>query len=173
MHIADILFKKAMGPLGKLPAGGRNWEGFGSDPYLQGEASYQAVLGIQSQGVVATAKHYIGNEQEHFRQSHDAISSNIDDRTLHEIYLWPFQDSVKAGVGAVMCSYNQINNSAGCQNAWLQNNVLKDQLGFQGFIMSDWLAQMSGVASVLGGMDMDMPGASIQSSIVDSLLMEY
>lgn len=113
---------------------------------------------LTSSSVVATAKHYIGNEQEHFRQNHDAISSNIDDRTLHEIYMWPFQDSVKAGVGAVMCSYNQINNTAGCQSAWLQNNVLKDQLGFQGFIMSDWLAQMSGVASVLGGMDMTMPG---------------
>ena len=74
------------------------------------------------------------------------------------MYLWPFQDSVKAGVGAVMCSYNRVNNSAACQNSWLQNNILKDQLGFQGFIMSDWLAQMSGVGSVLAGLDMSMPG---------------
>jgi beta-glucosidase-like glycosyl hydrolase len=113
---------------------------------------------MQSQGVIATAKHFIANEQEHFRQGPDAISSNLDDRTLHEMYLWPFQDSVKAGVGAVMCSYNRVNNSAACQNSWLQNNVLKDQLGFQGFIMSDWLAQMSGVGSVLAGLDMSMPG---------------
>ncbi|KAF8534505.1 glycoside hydrolase family 3 protein [Trichophaea hybrida] len=150
-----------MGPIGKLPAGGRNWEGFGADPYLQGAASFETVVGIQSQGVIATAKHYIGNEQEHFRQEskgYAAISSNIDDRALHEVYLWPFQDSVKAGVGAVMCSYQKVNNSAACQNSWLQNHVLKDELGFQGFIMSDWLAQMSGVASVLAGLDMTMPG---------------
>lgn len=108
--------------------------------------------------MIATAKHYIGNEQEHFRQGVDAISSNIDDRTLHEVYLWPFQDSVKAEVGSVMCSYNKVNNSAACQNSWLQNGILKDELGFQGFIMSDWGAQMSGVASVLAGMDMTMPG---------------
>ena len=144
--------------MGKHPAGGRNWEGFGSDPYLQGAASYETIAGIQSQGVIATAKHFIANEQEHFRQGPGAISSNLDDRTLHEMYLWPFQDSVKAGLGAVMCSYNRVNNSAACQNSWLQNNVLKDQLGFQGFIMSDWLAQMSGVGSVLAGLDMSMPG---------------
>jgi len=148
----------AMGPLGRMPAGGRNWEGFGSDPYLQGIAAAETIKGIQEQGVIATAKHYIANEQEHFRQGSNAISSNIDDRTLHEVYLWPFQDSVKAGVGAVMCSYNRVNNSAACQNSWLQNGILKDELGFQGFIMSDWLAQMSGVASVLAGMDMTMPG---------------
>ncbi|KAG0137433.1 glycoside hydrolase family 3 protein [Tuber indicum] len=155
VHIA---LGPAMGPLGRMPAAGRNWEGFGSDPYLQGIASAEHIKGIQSQGVVATAKHYIANEQEHFRQGPGAISSNIDDRTLHEVYLWPFQDSVKAGVGAVMCSYNRVNNSAACQNSYLQNGILKDELGFQGFIMSDWLAQMSGVASVLAGMDMTMPG---------------
>ncbi|KAI5778066.1 glycoside hydrolase family 3 protein [Geopyxis carbonaria] len=155
---ANVLLGPAMGPLGKFPAGGRNWEGFGSDPYLQGVASYESVLGIQSQGVIATAKHWVGNEQEHFRQGENAISSNIDDRTLHEVYMWPFQDSVKAGVGAVMCSYNKINNTAACENSWLQNNVLKDQLGFQGFIMSDWGAQMTGVNSAIGGMDMSMPG---------------
>jgi len=132
VHIA---LGPAMGPLGRMPAAGRNWEGFGSDPYLQGIASAEHIKGIQSQGVVATAKHLIGNEQEHFRQGPNAISSNIDDRTLHEVYLWPFQDSVKAGVGAVMCSYNRVNNSAACQNSYLQNGILKDELGFQGFIM--------------------------------------
>ena len=91
-----------LGPIGKLPAGGRNWEGFGSDPYLQGVGAYETIRGIQAQGVIATAKHVIGNEQEHFRQGAGAVSANIDDRTMHEVYLWPFQDSVKAGVGAVM-----------------------------------------------------------------------
>ena len=124
-----------MGPLGRLPAAGRNWEGFGSDPYLHGIAAAETIKGMQSAGVIATAKHFIGNEQEHFRNGPNAISSNIDDRTLHEVYLWPFQDAVKAGVGAVMCSYNKVNNSGVCQNSWLQNGILKDELGFQGFIM--------------------------------------
>ena len=131
----SVALGPAMGPLGRQPAAGRNWEGFGSDPYLQGIAAAETIKGIQSAGVIATAKHFIANEQEHFRQGVNALSSNVDDRTLHEMYLWPFQDSVKAGVGAVMCSYNKVNNSAACQNSWLQNGILKDELGFQGFIM--------------------------------------
>ena len=124
-----------MGPLGRIPAAGRNWESFGADPYLQGIAAAETIKGMQSAGVIATAKHLIGNEQEHFRIGPDAISSNIGNRALHELYLWPFQDSVRAGVGAVMCSYNKVNNSAACQNSWLQNGILKDELGFQGFIV--------------------------------------
>ena len=124
-----------MGPLGRMPAAGRNWVSFGADPYLQGIAAAETVKGMQSAGVIATAKHFIGNEQEHFRVGPDAISSNIGDRTLHELYLWPFQDAVKAGVGAVMCANNKVNNSAACQNSWLLNGILKEELGFQGFIM--------------------------------------
>jgi beta-glucosidase len=159
----NVMLGPAMGPLGRSPLGGRNWEGFGSDPVLQGIAAAETIKGIQSEGVIATAKHWIGNEQEHYRQSWewgtpDAISSNIDDRTLHEIYGWPFQDSVRAGVGSVMCAYNQVNNSYACQNSKLMNGVLKDEYGFQGFIQSDWLAQRSGVASALAGLDMSMPG---------------
>ncbi|KAI6781875.1 beta-glucosidase [Emericellopsis cladophorae] len=146
-----------------MPAGGRNWEGFGSDPYLQGIACAETIKGIQDQHVMATIKHFVGNEQEHFRQAWEwglpnAISSNIDDRTMHEIYAWPFGDAVKAGVASVMCSYNQVNNSYACGNSKLLNGILKDELGFQGFVMSDWLAQRSGVASALAGLDMTMPG---------------
>jgi beta-glucosidase len=162
-----VLLGPSMGPLGRLPAGGRNWEGFGADPVLQGIAAAQTIKGIQESGVIATAKHYVGNEQEHFRQSWEwgtpnAISSNIDDRTLHEIYAWPFADSVKAGVGSVMCSYNQVNNSYACQNSKLLNGILKDELGFQGFMQSDWLAQRSGVAAALAGLDMSMPGDGLR-----------
>ena len=158
-----VLLGPSMGPLGRLPAGGRNWEAFGADPVLQGLAAAETIKGIQESGVIATAKHYVGNEQEHFRQSWEwgtpnAISSNIDDRTLHEIYAWPFAESVRAGVGSVMCSYNQVNNSYACQNSRLLNGVLKDELGFQGFVQSDWLAQRSGVAAALAGLDMSMPG---------------
>jgi len=159
----NVILGPSMGPIGRLPAGGRNWEGFGADPVLQGVAAETTIRGIQDEGVIATAKHWIANEQEHFRQSREwgtieALSSNIDDRTLHEIYAWPFADAVRAGVGAVMCSYNQINNSYACQNSKLMNGILKDELGFQGFIVSDWLAQRSGVASALAGLDMTMPG---------------
>lgn len=162
----NVQLGPAMGPLGRMPAGGRNWEGFGSDPVLQGVAAAETIKGIQDAGVIATAKHYIANEQEHFRKSYEwglphALSSNIDDRTLHELYLWPFAESVKAGVGSVMCSYNMVNNSYACGNSKLLNGILKDELGFQGFVQTDWLAQRSGVASALSGLDMTMPGDGI------------
>lgn len=158
-----VLLGPAMGPLGRNPAGGRVWEGFGSDPVLQAVAAYETIQGIQSQGIMATAKHYVGNEQEHFRRGMEwglpeALSSNIDDRTLHELYAWPFAESVRAGVASVMCSYQMVNNSYACSNSKLMNGILKDELGFQGFIQSDWLAQRSGVASALAGLDMSMPG---------------
>lgn len=159
----NVLLGPVMGPLGKVVAGGRNWESFGADPVLQGVASFQTIIGIQEEGVMACAKHYIANEQEHFRQAlawglPNAISSNIDDRTMHELYLWPFAESVRAGVASVMCSYNQINNSYACGNSKLLNGILKDELGFQGFVQSDWLGQRSGVGSALAGLDMSMPG---------------
>ncbi|KAF2719439.1 glycoside hydrolase family 3 protein [Polychaeton citri CBS 116435] len=162
----NVILGPSVGALGRLPAGGRNWEGFGSDPVLQGMAAAATIEGIQESGVIATIKHFVGNEQEHFRQSWEwgtpnAISSNIDDRTLHEIYAWPFANAIKAGVGSVMCSYNQINNSYACQNSKLMNGILKDELGFQGFVQSDWLAQRSGVAAALAGLDMSMPGDGI------------
>jgi beta-glucosidase len=134
---------------------------------LQGIAAAETIKGIQEEGVIATIKHFVGNEQEHFRQSWEwglpnAMSSNIDDRTLHEIYGWPFQDSIKAGVGSVMCSYQMLNNSYSCGNSKLLNGILKDELGFQGFVQSDWLAQRSGVASALSGLDVTMPGDGLR-----------
>lgn len=157
-----------------MPAGGRNWEGFGSDPYLQGIAGAETIKGIQSEGVMATIKHFVANEQEHFRQPWEwglphAISSNIDDRTLHELYAWPFGDAVKAGVASIMCSYNMVNNSYACSNSKLLNGILKDELGFQGFVMSDWLAQQSGVGSALAGLDMTMPGDGLRWANGESL----
>ncbi|KAL8720085.1 MAG: hypothetical protein Q9225_002992 [Loekoesia sp. 1 TL-2023] len=164
----DIQLGPVAGPLGRSPEGGRNWEGFSPDPALTGIMMAQTIQGIQGAGVIACAKHYIVNEQEHFRQApestgfgftiNDSLSSNIDDTTMHETYLWPFADAVRAGVGSIMCSYNQINNSYGCQNSYTLNYLLKGELDFQGFVMSDWQAQHSGVGSALAGMDMSMPG---------------
>ena len=159
----NVLLGPSVGAFGRIPAGGRNWEGFGVDPVLQGYGAALTTRGIQEEGVMATIKHFVANEQEHYRQAWewglpDAMSSNLDDRTLHELYGWPFADAVRAGVSSVMCSYNQVNNSYACQNSKLLNGFIKDELGFQGFIQSDWLAQRSGVASAISGLDMSMPG---------------
>ncbi|CBY00592.1 similar to beta-glucosidase [Plenodomus lingam JN3] len=162
----DVHLGPVVGPLGRNPKGGRNWEGFSPDPVLSGIAVAETIRGIQDAGVIACTKHYIMNEQEHFRQPGgfeelpfvDALSSNLDDKTLHELYLWPFADAVRAGTGSIMCAYNKVNNSQACQNSYLQNYILKGELGFQGFILSDWDAQHSGVSSTLAGLDMTMPG---------------
>lgn len=98
LHGGDIFPRPVISPLGTFPEGGRNWESFGPDPYLNGELVGPTIEGIQNQGIVATAKHYIMNEQEHFRYTMESdengfnitesISANVDDRTMHELYLW-------------------------------------------------------------------------------------
>lgn len=166
VHIA---LGPVIGPIGLKGAGGRNWESFGADPYLQGIAGAATIEGIQSQGVLAVVRHLVGNEQEHFRQVGEwdvngwdrldsSISSNIGDRSMHEVYMWPFADAIRAGAGGIMCSYNQVNNSYACENSYLLNNLLKEELGFQGFVVSDWGAQHTGIYSALAGLDMSMPG---------------
>lgn len=103
--------------MGRHAHGGRNWEGFGPDNYLAGQAMNATVMGIESQGVQTCSKHFIGNEQETQRTREasangtviEALSSIIDDRTLHELYLWPFADAVRAGTASVMCAYSRIN----------------------------------------------------------------
>jgi beta-glucosidase len=149
-----------VGPLGRVARGGRNWEGFNNDrelawtylgsktynhaAYLCGVLAADTVRGIQDAGVTASVKHIIGNEQETNRRligNVEAVSSNIDDKTIHELYLWPFQDAVKAGAACAMGSYNRVNNFYGCQNSKVLNGLLKTELGFEGFVVSDWNAQ--------------------------------
>ena len=170
----NAILGPSMGALGMMPAGGRNWESFGSDPVLQGVAAAETIRGIQSNGVMATAKHFVMNEQEHFRQPFEwgiptALSSNVDDRTLHEVFAWPFAESVRVDVASIMCSYQMVNGSHACENSKLLNGILKDELGFQGFVQSDWLAQRSGVHSALSGLDMSMPGDGLRWADGDSL----
>ncbi|KAI1088101.1 glycoside hydrolase family 3 protein [Rostrohypoxylon terebratum] len=152
-----------VGPLGRITVSGRNWEGFSNDPYLCGALAADTIKGVQSVGVSTSTKHFIGNEQETNRNPEDNVSSvsaNIDDKTMHEMYLWPFQDAVKAGTVNIMCSYNRVNNSYGCSNSKNINGLLKTELGFQGFVVSDWWAQHAGVATALAGLDMVMPYAT-------------
>ncbi|KAG2205238.1 hypothetical protein INT47_009503 [Mucor saturninus] len=149
-----VLLGPAMN-LGRSNEGGRGWESGGEDPYLIGVLAAESVKGIQSEGVIATAKHYILNDQELNRKN---SSSNADERTLHEVYLWPFARAVEAGVGSIMCSYNQLHGTWACEDDYTLNQVLKGELGFKGFVQSDWSATMSTVPSANGGLDMTMPG---------------
>ena len=170
----DAQLGPVCGPIGRNPDGGRNWEGYSPDPYLTGALIAPTIQGIQSAGVMATTKHYIMNEQEHFRQQPEATgygyniseagSVNVDDKTMHELYLWPFADAVRAGTASIMCSYQQINNSYGCANSYTMNHLLKNELNFQGFVMSDWQANHGGASDIMAGLDMSMPGDTIFSS---------
>lgn len=167
---AHIALSPVAGPLGRSAYAGRNWEGFAADPYLTGVAMERTIRGHQDAGVQATAKHFIGNEQETQRNPtydsngtltdviQEALSSNIDDRTMHELYLWPFANAVRARASSFMCSYQRLNGSYACENSKALNGLLKEELGFQGYVMSDWGGTHSGVASIEGGLDMNMPG---------------
>ncbi|KAL5356253.1 putative beta-glucosidase G [Aspergillus floccosus] len=167
---AHIALSPVAGPLGRSAYGGRNWEGFAADPYLTGVAMELSVQGYHDAGVQATPKHFIGNEQEVQRNpiynpngtvtdvTQEALSSNIDDRTMHELYLWPFANAARAKAASFMCSYQRLNGSYACQNSKALNGLLKEELGFQGYVMSDWGGTHSGVASIESGLDMNMPG---------------
>lgn len=162
----NVALGPVVAPLGRTVEGGRNWEGFTSDPYLSGQLVSEAVIGMQDTGVTACTKHFIGYEQETNRNpltntttnvTTESTSSNIDDKTIHELYLWPFADAVRAGSGSIMCSYNRVNNSYACQNSKTLNGLLKEELGFQGFVVSDWSGQHGGIATADAGLDMAMP----------------
>ncbi|KAK7741998.1 hypothetical protein SLS53_004582 [Cytospora paraplurivora] len=148
------------GPIGRTARGGRNFEGLSSDPYLAAIGLGAVTKGIQSAGVIATPKHFLFNEQEYRRLPGDlgaSISANVDDRTLHELYAFPFANALREGAGSVLCSYNRANQSYACQNSKLLNGILKTELGFEGFVVSDWTGQQSGVASANAGLDVVMP----------------
>lgn len=145
----------------RAPMNGRNFEYFGEDPFLASRMAVADIKGIQSQGVSATAKHYAANNQEWDRHR---ISSDMDERTLREIYLPAFEASVKEGhVGALMDSYNLLNGVHATQNNHLNNEVAKKDWGFQGIIMSDWDATYDGVGAANGGLDLEMPYAKLMT----------
>ena len=131
---------------------GRNFEGYGESPELSGAMAAAEINGIQSQGVIATAKHFVCYEEEANRT---LMTADADERTRQEIYYQPFLDSVRAGVGAVMSSYNRVNSRYAGEYEAL-NATLKKEWGFNGFVMSDWGASFSTVAGMNNGLDMDM-----------------
>jgi beta-glucosidase len=151
----------------RVPMNGRNFEYASEDPYLAGQTGAAVIRGIQSQNVIATVKHLAANNQETNRMT---VSADVDERTLHEIYLPAFETAVKQGkAGAVMCSYNQLNSVYACENPALLTDVLKKEFGFSGFVMSDWGATHSTVAAANAGLDMEMAGSNNGQYFGDAL----
>ncbi|MDB4899966.1 MAG: glycoside hydrolase family 3 domain protein, partial [Gemmatimonadetes bacterium] len=145
----DVIYGPMMNIV-RVPQAGRNFETIGEDPLLASRLAEAEIRAIQAEGVMATAKHFAENNQENERQSINVI---VDERTLEEIELPAFEASVKAGVGSVMCSYNRINGLFGCENPPLLTGILRNRWGFDGFVVSDYGANHSTVASLAAGMD--------------------
>jgi beta-glucosidase len=150
----------------RAPMNGRNFEYFGEDPFLASRMAVSVIRGMQEQRVIATAKHFAGNNSEFARIT---LSSDVDERTLREIYLPAFEASVKeAHVGAVMDAYNLVNGTYMTQNNHLNNEILKKEWGFDGILMSDWGGTHDGVAAANGGLDLEMPAPTFMNP--DTLL---
>lgn len=140
----------------RTPVCGRNFEYFSEDPYLAGELAVSLIDGIQSRGVGTSLKHYAANNQEEQRMT---ISAEVDQRTLREIYLPAFEAAVtRAQPWTVMCSYNRINGVYASEDRWLLTDILRDEWGFEGFVVSDWTAVHDRVAALQAGLDLEMPG---------------
>jgi beta-glucosidase len=140
----------------RTPLGGRNFEYFSEDPYLAGQMAASFINGVQSRGVGTALKHFAVNNQEFQRFT---ISAEVDERTLREIYLPAFETAVKqAQPWMVMCAYNQLNGTYCSEHHELLVNILKQEWGFEGLVVSDWGAVHDRVASLQGGIDLEMPG---------------
>ncbi|MGB6193263.1 MAG: glycoside hydrolase family 3 C-terminal domain-containing protein [Terracidiphilus sp.] len=142
--------------INRQPLWGRNFEGYGEDPYLSGQLAVAYIKGVQSEGVIPSVKHFAANNEEYERHR---VNATIDERTLHEIYLPAFKAAVQqGGVWNVMSAYNKVNGVHCAENTYLLNDVLKKEFGFKGFVVSDWGSTYSTAPTVNAGMDLEMPG---------------
>jgi len=145
--------------LHRTPIGGRNFECMSEDPYLTAITAREYVLGVQSQGVASCIKHFVGNDTEFERMT---IDSQIDERTLREMYLLPFEHAVRdALVMSIMTSYNRINGPYAADSTWLLRDVLRGEWNFDGMVVSDWFGLHSTVEGVVAGLDLEMPGPTL------------
>jgi len=155
-HNANVLLGGCVN-LHRYSLAGRNFESFGEDPYLASRMVVPSIKGIQSEKIVGTVKHYALNNQELYRYVSNSV---VDERTMHELYFPAFKAAVQdAGVWTVMSAYNRINGSYASASKYLLTDVLKEQWGFQGFVVSDWISVWETVAPANNGLDMEMPEA--------------
>jgi len=160
-HGRDVILGPCVN-IARIPMGGRNFESFGEDPYLDSRMAVSYIKGVQSEGVAATVKHYAVNNQEFNRMF---IDVKIGERALHEIYLPAFKAAVKeANVLCVMAAYNKVNGEYCSENTYLLNNVLKDNWKFDGLVMSDWGAVHSSIPTAQNGLDLEMPDGKYLNS---------
>lgn len=163
----DVLLGTPNVNIHRDPKGGRIFESFSEDPYLTSVLSPMFVKGVQDQGMIADVKHFAANNQETLRQG---INEHISERALREIYLPGFEAAVKSGnVRTVMSAYNSINGIPCAQNDWLLNQVLKEEWGFKGQVVSDWGAVYDQVAALNGGNDLDMPGPRSKKRLLQAV----
>ena len=155
----------------RSPLCGRNFEYFGEDPFLASEIATAYIKGVQSMGVMACIKHFAGNNQEWARHS---VSSDIDERTLNEIYFPAFEKAVKEGnVATIMTSYNLLNGVHASESKYLNYEVLREQWGFDGFVMSDWTSCYSSVNVLRWGVDLEMPRAQcLKPELIKQLIQQ-
>ena len=142
--------------INRVPLWGRNFEGYGEDPYLTSQLGVAYIKGVQSEGVIPSVKHFAANNEEFERHRIDA---HVDERTMHEIYLPAFKAAVQeGGAWTVMSAYNRLNWTYCAENVPLLTDILKKEFGFKGFVISDWGSTYSTAPTVNAGMDLEMPG---------------